>query len=222
MDLPQFWNLIFLTSPIVLLIGIFIGIFIYGHLSKGFRVIVYYLVICLITDLISRYFGSYSHLKFNLFLIPIFGFLELVVFSTLYYKYILQSKSIPLLLFMILMLLLIVFEFVFADKLFNQKSFWSFGKVIADLSIISFCLLYYWEVFKGEIEVRDDISFLNATVIVYYSINMILYLFINFLVNENLRIVNVFWMVNLISMISFYLVLIWLIWQDGKTRKILQ
>jgi hypothetical protein len=222
MNEHDFYNLISPTTPIVLLIGILVGIFNFRHFSKGFRVIFAYLVMALIIDLLSRYFGYYSHLKYNLFLHPIYGFLELVFFSTLYYKYILHSKSIPLLLFIIFMLLLIVFEFVFVNKLFDQKSFQSFGRVIADLSIISFCLLYYWEVFKGRVAMRPDISFLNATAIIYYSINLIIFLFINFLVNESLRIVNVFWMVNLISVISFYLVLIWLIWQDGKIRKILR
>jgi len=218
----DFFNLIGLTSPIVLLIGIIIGIFYFRNLTKGFRMIFLYLVMALIIDLLSRYFGYYSHLKFNLFLLPIFGFLELVIFSTLYYKYILHSKSIPLLLFIIFMLLLIVVEFVFFNKLFDRKSFQSFGRVIADSAIISLCMIYYWKLVQGKVVMRSDINILNATVIIYYSINLILFLFINFLVNASIHIVTVFWTVNLVALIAFYLILIYLIWQDGKTRKILR
>lgn len=218
----QFMTLISSISPILLSLGIIIGIFYYRNLSKGFRVIFAYLVMSLIFDLVYRYFGFYSHLKYNLFLQPIFGFLELVFFSTLYYKYILQSKSIPLLLYIIFMLLLIVVEFVFVSKLYNPKSFQSFGRVIDDSAIISLSMIYYWKLVQGKVIMRSDINILNATVIIYYSINLIHYLFINFLVNASIQIITVFWMINLITLISFYLVLIYLIWQDGKTRRILQ
>ena len=222
MNLMHFLSLISPISPILLSLGIIIGIFYYRNLSKEFRVIFAYLVMSLLIDFLSRYFGYLSHFKYNLFLHPIFGFLELAFISTLYYKYILHSKSIRLLLYIIFMLLLIVVEFAFFSKLFDLKSFQSFGKVIADLSIISFCFLYYWELVKGKIIMRSDINFLNATVIIYYSINLIHYLFINFLVNASIHLITVFWAVFSISIIAFYLILIYLIWQDGKTRKILR
>src|ERR1035437_2040913 len=117
----DFYKLITLISPIALLIGIIIGIFYFRYLSKWSRVIFAYLVMSLICDFLARYIRFYSHLKYNLFLHPIFGFLELVFFSMVYYKYRLHSKSIPLLLFIIFMLLLIVVEFVFFSKLFDAN-----------------------------------------------------------------------------------------------------
>jgi len=222
MNLMHFLNLIDPITPILLSLGIIIGIFFFRNLSNGFRVVLGYLVMSLFIDLLSRYFGDYSYLKFNLFLIPIFGFLELAFISTLYYKYILHSKSIRLLLFIIFMLLLIVIEFVFFSKLFDAKSFQSFGRVIAESTIISLCMLYYWKLVQGKVVMRSDINILNAAVIIYYSICIIHDLFINFLVNASIHILAVFWAINFISTIAFYLVLIYLIWQDGKTRKILR
>lgn len=219
MEFLKLWSLITIVSPIILLTGVVIGVKNFTQLSNSYKVIVCYLGIALIVDLLFRYLGLYSHFKYNLFIIPIFGLLELAVFSTLYYRYILKSKSVPLFLLIILMHLLIIGEIVFVNKLFHQKSFQSFGKVIADSSIIFFCLLYYWQVFKGKIAIHSDISFLNATVIVYYSINVIIFLCVNFLVNENVRIVTAFWIINLISVTLFYIILIYLIWQDGKIRK---
>ena len=222
MNLMHFLSLISPITPILLSLGIIIGIFYYRNLSKGYRVIFAYLVMSLFIELLSRYFGIYSHFKYNLFLYPIFGFLELAFLSTLYYKYILHSKSIPLLLFIIFMLLLIVVEFVFVSKLFNGKSFQSFGRVISDLAIISLCMLYYLKLVQGKVVMRSDINILNAILIIYYSICIIHDLFYNFLVNASIHIIAVFWAVNFISIIAFYLILIYLIWQDGKTRKILR
>jgi hypothetical protein len=222
MNEHDFYNLITPASPIVLFIGIVISIFYFRNLSNGFRVIFGYLLMSLFIDLLTRYFGFYSHLKYNLFLFPIFGFLELAFLSTLYYKYILHSKSIPLLLFIIFMLLLIVVDFVFFSKLFDRKSFQSFGRVISDSTIIYLAMIYYLKLVQGKVVMRSDINILNGTVIIYYSINLILYLFINFLVNASIQIITVFWMINLVTLIAFYLILIYLIWQDGKTPKLLR
>lgn len=222
MNQGQLWNLIAIISPVILLIGVIVGILCHKQLNSCYRLIVVYLAICLVTDLFYRFLGYYSHLKYNLFLIPIFGFLELVVFSILYYKHILQNKSKPLLLFIGTMLLLILSEIAFASKLFHQETFHSFGKVIADGSIVFFCLIYCWKVVKGQISIHSEYYFLNAVVFIYYSVNLFIFLAVNFLVNAKLNFVIFFWAVNLISMVLFYLILIYLIWQNGKTRKILQ
>lgn len=218
----QLWSLISAISPVVLLTGVIAGITYFKQLKASYRLVVIYLAICLVTDLLYRFLGYYSHLKYNLFLIPIFGFLELVVFSILYYRYIFLNKNKSLLLLMAAMLLLILSEIVFVSELFHRETFHSYGKVIADASIVYFCLLYYWKVFKGQIPVNSEYNLLNAVVFAYYSVNLFIFLPVNFLVNAKLTFVIFFWAVNLISMVLFYLLLIYLIWQNGKTRKILQ
>lgn len=218
----QLWSLISAISPVVLLIGVIAGIIYFKQLKASYRLVVIYLAICLVTDLFCRFWGYFSDLKYNLFLIPIFGFLELVVFSILYYRYIFRNKSNSLLLFIAAMFLLILSEIAFASKLFHRETFHSYGKVIADASVVFFCLLYYWKVFKGQIPINSEYNLLNAVVFVYYSVNLFIFLAVNFLVNAKLTFVIFFWAVNLISMVLFYLILIYLIWQNGKTRKILQ
>ena len=222
MDQGQLWNLIAAISPVVLLMGVIVGILYFKQLNAYYRLVVVYLAICLVIDLFCRFWGYYSHLKYNLFMIPIFGFLELSVFSVLYYKYILLNKSKPLLIFIIAMLLLILYEIVSTLKLSHKEAFHSSGKVIADASIVFFCLLYYWKIFKGQISIHSEYNLLNAVIFGYYSINLFIFLPVNFLVNAKLNFVIFFWAVNLISMVLFYLILIYLIWQNGKTRKITQ
>ncbi len=219
MDEYQVWSLISLLSPFVLLVGLAVGVFYYRHLSGSFRLLFAYLVISIAVDLLYRYFGYYSQLKYNLFLIPIFGFLELALFSRIYYRYILKCRSNILLLYIALALLGILLELLFVGRLLHQKSFQSFGKVVDDAAIISFCILYYWRVFNGSIPIVKAHSYLNVAALVYFSINLILFLPINFLVNASLSVVMAFWVLNLVSIVLFYIVLIFLLWQNGKTRK---
>lgn len=220
MDYDLLWNLISAISPILLLIGIIVGLKYINYLAPSWRLILAYLVVCLVVDLLYRYLGFYSHSKYNLFMIPIFGFLELSIFSVLYYKYIFQNKSKSLLIFIVTILLLILYEVISTLKSSHKESFHSYGKVVADASIVFFCLIYYWRVVKGQIPINSEYNFLNSVVFVYYSVNLLLYLPVNFLVNAKLTLVIFFWVVNLISMVLFYLILIYLIWQNGKTLKI--
>lgn len=222
MNTGQIWSLVASLSPITLMVGLIVSLLYFRYISKGYRLLIVYLAGALIMDLLFRYFGSYSHLKYNLFLFPIFGFFELAVLSVLYYKYIFKGISKSLLVFIVTMLLLIACEIFSINKLLEIKTFYSFGKVIADVSIIWFCLLFYWQVFKGEIPVKSKYGTLNAAILIFFSINLVISLPLNFLVNEKLSVVIFFWVINLISVLLFYFFLIYLIWQDGKTRKILQ
>jgi len=222
MSQGQLWNIVSFVSPIVLLIGIIVGLLYFSQLNTTYRLITAYLSICLVMDILCRYLGAYSHLKYNLFMIPIFGFLELFIFSFLYYSKILRSNSKPLLLFIATMHLLILIEIVFALKSFHKESFQSYGKVIADAAILYFCLLYYWKVVKGQIPLDSEYNILTALIFIYYSVNLFIFLAVNFLVNEKISVVIFFWAVNLISLVLFYLALIYLIWQNGKIPKSLQ
>lgn len=222
MDYGQIWNLVSLVSPFILLLGVTVGLFLYRYLSPSSRLIFAYLGVCIAVDLLYRYLGYYSDLKYNLFIIPLFGFLELALFSRLYYRYILKSRSNILLLYIFVVLLGIVFELLFVNRLFHQKTFQSFGKVVDDAAIISFCIIYYWRVFNGSIPIVREHNYLNVAALVYFSVNLFLFLPINFLVNASFSVVMLFWVLNLVSMVLFYLVLIFLLWQNGKTRKCLQ
>lgn len=221
MDQNQIWYYLSLLTPITLLLGIIIGICKFKYMCVSFRFVFYYLGMCLVVDLLYRYFGYYSDFKYNLFIIPVFGLFELIIFSKLYYSYILRSRSNILVVFIVLALLGVFSELLFVNRLLHQKNFQSFGKVIADAAIIFYCLMFYWKLFNGTIPIVKEHRNLNVAVLVYFSINLILFLPINFLVNESMSVVFLFWVLNLVSVILFYLVLIYLIWQNGKTRKCL-
>ncbi|TCN63729.1 hypothetical protein CLV25_11579 [Acetobacteroides hydrogenigenes] len=222
MDQNQIWTYVSLLSPIVLLLGISIGLYNFKHLGVSTRYLFYYLVLCLGADFLCRYFGYYSRFKYNLFIVPIFGFFELAIFSKLYYSHILRRRSNILIGFMVLALLCVSSELLFVSRLLHLKNFQSFGKVIADVVIVLYCLMYYWRIFNGSIPIVKEHRYLNVAALIYFSINLVLFLPINFLVNESISVVFLFWVLNLVSLNLFYLVLIYLIWQNGKIRKCLR
>lgn len=221
MNQGQLWNIVTFISPIILIVGVLLGIFMFKRLKKSNQLLVFYLGFSLTFDILSRYFGYIAQSKYNLFLIPVYGFLELGFLSVLYYRYILRSKSKYLLSFIVFMHLLILVEIFFGKGLFHPESFQSFGKVIADASIILYSIYFYLKIFKGQIPIRSEYAFLNAVVLIYFSINLIIYLAINFLVNAQFKLVVAFWIINLLSVIVFELILISLLWKDGRTRKTL-
>ncbi len=174
MDQGQLWNIISFTSPFVLFVGVLFGVLKFRRLKKSNQLLVFYLGFSLTFDLLSRYFGYIAQSKYNLFLIPIYGFLELGFLSVLYYRYILRSKSKYLLSFIVFMHLLILVEIFFGKGLFHPESFQSFGKVIADASIILYSIYFYLKIFKGQIPIRSEYAFLNAVVLRCFSINLII------------------------------------------------
>ena len=96
MSSGEIWSIVSCLSPITLIVGLIVGLLYFRYISKGYSVLVVYLAVSFIMDLLFRYFGYISHLRYNLFLIPIFGFFELAVFSVLYYKYIYLKVKVSL------------------------------------------------------------------------------------------------------------------------------
>lgn len=211
-----------LISPIILIFGIIIGLYYRKHLDGCFRLLLMYLFIGIITELFSRYFGAISDLKYNLFLIPIYGLLELVLFSLLYYKYIIKRKSRRFFVIILILLGLTLVDLSRMGDMFKASNFQSYGKVIADAGIVLFCLIYYLDVVKGRIKSTFELNLLNAGSITFFSLNLIIFLAINFLVNAKYNIVMFFWNFNLFVICSYYIIIIYLIWRNGKTRKSLR
>lgn len=214
--------IITLLSPLILLLGIIIGVYYRKHLNGCFRLLLAYLILGVLTELISKYFGYYSSTKYNLFLIPIYGLLELVLFSILYYRYIIRNRSKLYIYFILFLICLIIIDLSRIESMFKASSFQSYGKVIADAGIVVFCLIYYLDVVKGKIKPTFELNLLNAASIIFFSLNLIIFLAINFLVNANYGIVMFFWFFNLTIVCLYYMIIIYLIWRNGKTRKSLR
>jgi hypothetical protein len=139
----------------------------------------------------------------------------------IYLSSFIKEKKVVLQSFLLLAHCLIILDFLFLCDLFNTKTFYAFSKVVADLAIVVLCLKYYSAILKEEVSVNKELLVLNSVFIGYFSINSILFLSINFLVNESLDLVTPFWVLNALSALFLYLFLTYMIWQHGRTQKTL-
>ena len=203
------------AAPIVLLIGIATGTLLYSLLDPIHRVLLVYCVTALLTDLTSRVFGElYNN---NLFLIPLFGLAELGLFAVLYYKYLLGSQSKVLLLCLLSGLGFIAFETIAVYAL-DPGSFQSYSRVVDPFFIVLLSVLYFRKLGQEEI-IHTELLQLNTVILLFFSLNLIFFLPVNFLINEHSPLKFWFWLANLVLTLCFYSFLIRSIWKRGKTRR---
>ncbi|MFT5646455.1 MAG: hypothetical protein ACI976_001137 [Aureispira sp.] len=188
----------------------------YTRLASKYQYFSFYIWFTILTNCLALYFQSTGY---NLFLLPIYSFVELFIFSIIYLRFFLKGEKRILQGLLLLAHGLILLDFLFLCDLFNAKTFYAFSKVVADLSIILLCLRYYWTILKEDTPINKELLLLNSIFVGYFSINSILFLSINFLVNESLDLVTPFWVLNALSALFLYSFLTYMIWQHGRIQK---
>jgi hypothetical protein len=218
MSLKEILEIFLFLPPIILFTGLLVGTIVYKRINTHYKLILLYLVLCFVTDILNRYFGNIF--KSNLILFPIFSFIELSIFSVLYYLFIIKSSSKLLKFFIAIVLLFIIVDIANVD-MYNTKSFQSYGKVFDNLTVILLSLLYIWKLLKNTDNTFDKhLPVFNFGVLMYFSVNLLIFIPLNFLVNSQSHVIYYFWMINLVVTILFYLFLIYMIWLNGKILKL--
>ncbi|TPN81742.1 hypothetical protein [Aquimarina algicola] len=218
MSLYDILEIALYLSPVTLIFGIGIGLYYYRHITSVYKLLIVYFVFGLLTDLISRLLDAlYGN---NLLIIPIYGLIELIIFSWMYYRYLLKDKRYILFPLMIISFVIIVMDIIHVAGQ-SPEQFQSYGMVIGDISIIIYTFLFYGNVLNEKEQKAHVYMSLNATLLLFFSVNLLLYLPINLLVNINSEVKFYFWAINLVITIMFYSFLIYLIWKNGRNPKLL-
>ena len=218
MDVANIWKIVSFSAPAILFTGIILCAIVFRRLNGIYKLIYCYLIIALATEMISRYFGFVSSVKSNLFLIPVYALIEMLLFSALYLKHMLNVKMRYYRITIAVASILIVGEIVFTLSNYSARSFLSYSKALDNIVIIVLAVRFIFELFKGEKAVSKDKIVLNYIVIAYFIINLIVFLPLNFLITESVKLVTLFWLVNLLSMLTYYVLLFNLIWKNGRIR----
>ncbi len=210
-------EIVLYLSPITLIFGIGLGLYHYKHLTSVYKLLIVYFVFGLLTDLISRLLDTlYGN---NLLIIPIYGLIELIIFSWMYYRYLLRDKRSILLPLIIISFVIIVIDIIHVSAQ-SPEQFQSYGIVMGDISIIIYTFLFYGNVLNEKEEKTHIYMSLNATLLLFFSVNLLLYLPINLLININSEVKFYFWAINFVITVMFYSFLIYLIWKNGKNPKL--
>lgn len=204
--------------PLLLIAGLLIGLFLFASLETLHRSLLVYLGTALLVDLVSRYFGlAFGN---NLVFVPLFGLLELAYFTWLYWRYFLQGQPMIWLVVPVIALGYIVLE-CFAARWTDPRHFVAYSRVAGPITVVFLCMLHYREI--GTIlPVPKDRLRMNSGILLFFSLNMVIFLPVNFLINVPSQVKFWFWLTNLLLTMGFYLFLIREIWKNGKTRPSLE
>lgn len=203
------------SVPIILIFGLGIGIYYYKFIKREYQLLLLYLGICLITDIISRILGViYGN---NLIFIVIFSFLELLFFSIYYQIAFFKRRIWVYTIISSIALMFIAWEIV---NLWNvpPSEFQSYSRVISGFFIIAIAINYLFEKIE-EKQKQSTLIKLNYAFIIFYSLHLIFFLPINFLINVPSSIKYYFWLANLLLTLTFYVYLGREIWRNGLTQK---
>lgn len=200
--------------PGLLIFGILGGLYFFKSLDKAHFVLVIYLGVCLLVDLSSRvYAAKYGN---NLIFIPISGFLELTTFSFFYYQFLSKKRWLyPLVL---AALVFIVYE-ALSINVANVADFQAYSRAIASFLVTLMSINCFFEWIGSEQSIPGNLWFLNSGILIFYAFNLICFLPVNFLINVDSDVKFSFWFANFLVTLIFYIVLSFVIWKHGKSRR---
>lgn len=166
----------------------------------------------LIIDIISREYGAI--VSNNLVLLYFLSLAEIIAFSLLYYT-MMENKKIPIYLggigvgYVLLELLYLEVDSV--------ALFQSYSKVVGAFIIVIMAMYHIFiQISRGkEIENKG----LIFGILFYFSMEFILMLPLNYLINYTSEIVVVLWLFRVSVISIFYLILIHFIWSSGRSQK---
>ena len=104
----------------------------------------------------------------------------------------------------------------------NVKSFQPYAKVADNFVIILLSLSFLQEKISDFKERQWNNFSFNIVVLVFFTLNTLIFLPINFLVNEGSGIKFYFWIGNSVLLLLFYSYLIGKIWNNGRKNKLIE
>lgn len=211
------WLEILLLLPTVTsIVGVIIGGILFNKLNDYCKYIYFYLVAAFITDIASRYLDVL--INNNLILVSAFGFIELLIFSMIYYRLLSKKHHWLFKPIIAVLLLLIIIDIILVRPL-DVESFNSYGRVLDGVTIILLSVYFYWKVLKKDVIVKVEVLRFNGVVLLFFLINTLLFLVTNFLVNTPYNLVFSILLINIIATPLFYVFLTFQLWHNGKIQK---
>jgi len=202
------------TSPILLLTGVVLGGYTYKYLDSSYRLMLFYLIGNLIIDVVSRFLGEF--IGNNLILLSVLSVFELLVFSKFYFDLINRKK-------LIVVLATIGSTYIFFESAHIDAnattSFQPYAKVVTSFLIVILVLVYFIEQIKREDSMVEKKTQIHHMILGYFTLELILLLPINFLINSKSDFIFYIWFLHLMVLLIFYFYITYCIWMNGKSRK---
>lgn len=204
-------------NPLILTSGIILGSYYYMNLNNIYKSIYYYLILMLCIDVSSRYLGASGN---NLIILLVYSLLEVIAVSLFYFKYLLNKRYIILYVIATAGIGYIMWElYYYIINKVSIREFQPYSKIIDNFIIIVMAMTYMYEKVNNYKESKWNNFQLNIAVLIFFTLNTLIFLPVNFLVNEDSGVKYYFWTGNVLLLLLFYSFLIFKIWKNGKIRK---
>ncbi len=203
-------------SPALLLLGIVCGMYYFLHLKKGDRVIILYLFLSLVVDFCGRFLGRF--LENNLIMWTVLAMVELIVFAFVFYVLNQERNFWKERVVTLIGLAYMISELIWLDPS-KVTSFQTYSKPLAAFLIVVIAMWYMYHHFQYEKVITYRRLRLVLAIFIYFSLNTILLLPMNFLVSKTSPLVFYVWLSYLILTLTFYSFLIFHLWNNGRSRR---
>lgn len=215
MEFYDFVDRLTLACPLILTTGVFAGSWKFRYLDDVHRLLTLYLLVSLTADLASRFY-VFSHTN-NLVFILLFSLLELGLFTVIYFRlFFLRGK--PMLLVLSLLGLAFIGWELLHSRFSDTSRFQSYSKVVDTFLIVSFAVAYLFERLRQR-QAMWMYFRLNAIVLAFFSFNLLFFLPLNLLINEESGLKFWFWFGNLVATLVFYTLLTREVWINGTSHR---
>lgn len=220
MDSKVIIQIIPLLSPFILLVGVIMGITLFKRLNRLHKFLFTYIILMLFVDVFSKILWVIQHN--NQVILLIYSLIELCFFIYFYKKHLLKKKSLALTILGVFGIAYIIGEIVYYFILNNVSAtnFQPYSKVVDNTVIILLALTFLQEKMSDFTVSKWENFRLNLVILVFFTLNTLIFLPFNFLVNESSGVKFYFWTGNVIMLLAFYSFLISEIWRNAKTKKI--
>ena len=180
---------------------------------------IYFLIVFLLTDILSRFSREWFGLNGNLYLFSWSAFAEYCFFGLLYTRHFI-TKNITQLkwLFPFLGVLLLV-NLGRISVAFELNHFQVYDRLFVDGLILILTLCHIYIIIDSKVKVTKDEQFFNIILLLYVTVDLFMSSTINFMVNAELSLVLSFWFIRLIFMILLHIQLVSEIWKNGMKQK---
>jgi hypothetical protein len=207
MTIIEFSKLLAECSPVILSAGLITGCINYKKFAPLHKAIMVYLAMMLVTDVLCDYVGhKYGN---NFIILHIYSFAELAFMIYLYQKMLFRKRHTTLLIMGIMALLYIITE-ILVLYVFNSivvKDFQPYAKVVDNFMIILMAFAYLQERISRYREIEWGNFRLNMAFLVYFTINTLFFVPLNFLINAGTDVKFYFWTGHVALLLLLYLYL---------------
>jgi len=218
MNLRDFSHYLGYVSTAILCIAMLRTMFAHKKMNNLHKSISCYLFLMLCIDaackIIPYFIGS------NLIILPIFSFIELLFFVYFYNKHLLSKPNKIIIGLGLLGMLYIITEFFqyFVFNTVDVKQFQPYAKITDNFIVIIMALVFYYQKMNSFNETWLTNFKLNTVILLYITVNAIIFLPFNFIINASGNAKFYIWTINVAFILLFYLYLTILIWKNGSNK----